>query len=229
MPAFTHALTRAFASRTRRLTGAAALTIAVTAATVTGCGTSAGTQSAAVVPATPTSAALHLDRPFPKPNLVLTDNHGHTYQLIKQTAGRPTLVYFGYTHCPDVCPTTMADIANAVRTLPAAERQRLKVIFVTTDPARDTPQRLNKWLAAFDPAFIGLTGDFDAIAAAARGLGVAVTKPVRNADGHYTVTHGAEVLAFFPTDDKAHVLYTSGVSPQQYAADLPKIIKGIVP
>ena len=90
--------------------------------------------------AQPTTAAVTLDRPFAKPHLVLTDTHGKPFDLVKQTAGRPTLLYFGYTHCPDVCPTTMSDIAVARRKLPAAERDKLQVVFVTTDPTRDTAE-----------------------------------------------------------------------------------------
>jgi protein SCO1 len=226
LPAFPRVLVLS-ARRGRGIVALAATSIVLV--TTAGCGTSAGDQSAAAAPTSTASAAIRLDQPWPKPHLVLTDDHGRAFDLVKQTAGAPTLLYFGYTHCPDVCPTTMADLANAARTLPAAQQRQMKVIFVTTDPARDTPQRLHQWLAAFDPAFIGLTGDFPAIQTAARSLGVAVDKPVRSADGTYTVTHGAEVLAFFPTDNKAHLVYTAGVSPLQYAADFPKIIKGVAP
>ena len=123
----------------------------------------------------------------------------------------------------------MADLAGAAHTLPAAERRQLRVVFVSTDPARDTPQRLKQWLGAIDPDFIGLTGDFTTIQAAARGLGVAVAAPVKHKDGSETVSHGAEVIAFSPKDDKAHILYTSGVPEERYAADLPKLLKGQTP
>lgn len=218
----------------RRLRGVAASIAACAAVAITaGCGGPANAGAAAAAPTDTAGdtagAAIRLQQPFPKPHLLLTDDRGRQFDLVTQTAGEPTLMYFGYTHCPDVCPTTMADLANAVRTLPPADQQRLQVIFVTTDPAHDTVQRLHQWLAAFDPAFIGLTGNFSTIQAAARSLGVAVDTPVKNADGSYTVTHGAEVLAFYPTDNKAHLVYTAGVSPQQYAADLPKIVKGVTP
>ncbi|WP_207938581.1 SCO family protein [Actinomadura darangshiensis] len=219
------ALLRAPAPRTAvavRLATAAALSL-----TAAACGgTSADGRPAPAATATPAGTAVRLDRPLPKPELILTDDHGHSFDLVKQTAGKPTLMYFGYTHCPDVCPTTMADIANAVRKLPSADRRRLQVIFVTTDPVRDTPRRLHTWLAAFDSRFTGLSGDFGAIQKAARSLGVAVEKPAKNADGAYTVTHGAQVLAFSPSDDKVHMIYTSGTTSQRYAADLPKLIKG---
>ena len=215
--------------RTHRLTIGAALAAAA-ALTLTACGTTAsGDRPVAVVSASPTTAGVVLDQPFAKPDVVLTDTHGTPFDLAKRTAGKPTLLYFGYTHCPDVCPTTMADIGTAKRRLPKADQDRLQVVFVTTDPERDTPQRLGQWLGAMDPGFIGLTGDFTTIQRAARSVGVMIEKPVKQKDGSVTVAHGAEVLAFSPTDDKAHYLYTSGVTADQYAADLPKLIKGETP
>lgn len=201
---------------------------------LTACGAGASSDSSddspvARVSASPTTAAIVLDRPFAKPHLVLTDTLGRRYDLVKETAGRPTLLYFGYTHCPDVCPTTMADIADAKRKLPAAERERLRVVFVTTDPARDTPARLAAWLGAQDPDFVGLTGDFGAIQTAARSLGVMIAKPVREKDGSISVEHGAEVFAFSPRDDEAHFLYTSGVGVGQYVSDMPALIRGETP
>lgn len=216
--------------RTTRLIGGAAI-FAAAALTLTGCGTSAdnGGGPVAEVSATATTAAVTLDQPFAKPDLVLTDSHGKRYDLAARTAGKPTLLYFGYTHCPDVCPTTMADIADAKRKLPRAERQRLQVIFVSTDPTRDTPARLKEWLDAQDPSFVGLTGSFDTIQAAARGLGVSIDKPVKEKDGSFSVAHGAEVFAFSPKDNKAHFLYTAGVSVSQYDKDMPKLIAGRTP
>jgi protein SCO1 len=218
--------------RAQRLAIGAALA-AATALALTACGTSSGdngsNQPLATVSGGSSSGAVPLDPPFAKPEAKLTDNHGKPFDLIKETAGKPTLLYFGYTHCPDVCPTTMADIGNAARTLPAAEQRQLQVIFVTTDPQRDTPQRLTGWLGAMDPDFIGLTGDFAAIQAAARSLGVDVEKPVKEKDGSIEVTHGSEVLAFSPKDNKAHFLYTSGVTVSQYTTGIHKLFKGQTP
>ncbi|WP_042430636.1 SCO family protein [Streptacidiphilus anmyonensis] len=217
-------------SRRRRALLTAALGCVV-GLTLTACGGSSPAPTAAVVspPAVAPAAdgAVPLPQPFAKPPLVLTDDQGRPFDLVKQTAGKPTLLYFGYTHCPDICPTTMGDIAVAVGKLSAAERARLQVVFVTTDPTRDTPQRLHQWLAAFNPQFVGLTGDFTAIQQAAKTLGIAIAKPVKQPDGSYTVTHGAEVFAFDAKDDLAHELFPSGTSAQQYAAALPRIMKGL--
>jgi protein SCO1/2 len=174
-------------------------------------------------------AGVLLDTPFTKPALVLTDNHGKPFDLVKQTAGHPVLLYFGYTHCPDVCPTTMSDIALAKSKLSPADQAALRVVFISSDPTRDTPARLNAWLGAMDKSFIGLTGPFTTIQAAARTLGVGIDPPVKEKDGSITVTHGAEVLAFWPKDDKAHVLYMSGTTAAQFQHDLPKIIRSEAP
>ncbi|MEU9207740.1 SCO family protein [Streptomyces sp. NPDC048415] len=217
---------------TPRRTAATATLFVAAGLGLTACAGPSGDQPAAVV-STPSSPAapgtVTLDTPDSKPALTLTDQNGHSYDLVRQTAGHPTLLYFGYTHCPDVCPTTMADIAQGARKLPPTGRRELRVVFVSTDPARDTPRRLKQWLGAIDPSFTGLTGDFAAIQKAARSLGVGISPPVKHQDGTVTVSHGAEVFAFSPKDDKAHLFYTSGTSAQRYAADLPKIVKGRMP
>jgi protein SCO1/2 len=213
--------------RTTVKLGAAALA-ASAALLLTACGSSSGTGSHAVAEVSADASqgpGVTLDTPFAKPAMVMTDNHGKPFDLVKQTAGHPVLLYFGYTHCPDVCPTTMSDIALAKSKLPKAEQAELRVVFVTTDPDRDTPARLNTWLGAIDKSFIGLTGKFTTVEAAARSVGVGVSPPVKEKDGSITVTHGAEVLAFWPKDDKAHVLYMAGTTADQYAHALPKIIR----
>ncbi|MFD1829045.1 SCO family protein [Streptomyces desertarenae] len=170
-----------------------------------------------------------LTNPFDKPELVLTDTEGETYDLVEETRGHPTLVYFGYTHCPDVCPLTMSNIAVAKSKLPKADQEKLRVVFVTSDPERDTPESLGTWLRAQDPDFIGLTGDFDTIQAGARDLGIGLAPPEVEEDGDVVSSHGTQVLAFLPKDDKAHVLYTSDVPVEVYEQDLPKLVKGELP
>jgi protein SCO1/2 len=225
--------------RVSRRTGvklAAAALTAACALTLAGCGSSGPSGSdagnagnAADVSTGAAKAGTLLDTPFAKPDITLTDNHGKPFDLVKQTAGHPTLLFFGYTHCPDVCPTTMSDIALAKARLPAADQAKLRVVFVSSDPARDTPARLNAWLGAMDKSFIGLTGKFSVIQAAARSVGVGIEPPVKEKDGSITVTHGAEVLAFWPKDDKGHVLYMSGTTAEQYQHDLPKLIRSEAP
>ncbi|MFE5485011.1 SCO family protein [Streptomyces sp. NPDC056527] len=172
-------------------------------------------------------AATVLDRPFTKPDLVLTDTKGQKFDLRERTKGKPTLIYFGYTHCPDVCPLTMSNIAIAKKQLPKADQDKLQVVFVTTDPERDTSAELAKWLpAAGDPSFTGLTGDFSTIQAGARQIGIGIDPPKKEKNGSVVSMHGAQVIAFSPTTDQGYVLYGEDTTVDDYAKDLPKIIKG---
>ena len=164
-----------------------------------------------------------LGRTFDKPAVTLTDTSGKPFDLAAGTRGKATLLYFGYTHCPDVCPTTMGDIAVAVSKLPKDQQSKIAVVFVSTDPARDTPSGIRTWLNSVNPQFIGLTGDIQTIIAAAKSVGVYVAAPVKGQEP----VHGAQTLAFLPTDDKAHVLYTSGTTSAVFQHDLPLLIKGV--
>ena len=211
----------------RRTVALCAAFAAAAALTLTACGGSTDDKPVASVSASATSGtALPLTPPMAKPNLVLTDTHGQKFDFAKETAGKPVLLYFGYTHCPDVCPLIMSDIGNAKRKLPKDEQDKIQVIFITTDPDRDTPQRLASWLPGQGQGFIGLTGDFTTIQTGARSLGITIEKPVKQPDGSYTVTHSAEVLAFSPKDDKAHYAYTDSADSATYQRDIPKLIKG---
>lgn len=174
-------------------------------------------------------AATVLDQPFTKPNLVLTDTDGKEYDLREATKGKPTLIYFGYTNCPDVCPLTMSNISLAKRELPKADQDKLQVVFVTTDPERDTPASLGKWLAGQDSSFTGLTGDFPTIQAGARQIGIGIDAPTKDKNGNVVSMHGAQVIAFSPKTDQGYVLYGEDTSPEEYAKDLPKLIKGEAP
>ncbi|MFI7339302.1 SCO family protein [Streptomyces sp. NPDC050085] len=174
-------------------------------------------------------AATVLDQPFEKPDLVLTDTHGKKFDLRERTKGRPTLIYFGYTHCPDVCPLTMSNLAVAKKALPKAEQDKLQVVFVTTDPDRDTPAVLGKWLKAQDPDFIGLTGDFATIQGAARTVGISIEPTQKDKNGKLVSMHGTQVIAFSPKTDAGYVLYGEDATVEDYTKDLPKIIKGAKP
>ncbi|MGK5531319.1 SCO family protein [Streptomyces sp. URMC 129] len=170
-----------------------------------------------------------LDQPFDKPELVLTDTHGEPYDFAAETAGHATLLYFGYTHCPDICPLTMSNIAVAAASLTEEQRADLRVVFVTTDPERDTPESLGAWLQAQDPGFTGLTGDFATVQEAARSLGVHIEPSYEDENGDIVSTHGTQVIAFLPTDDRAHVVYTEGVTAETFERDLPKLLAGELP
>ena len=153
----------------------------------------------------------------------LTDTAGKPYRFGAVTAGKPTLLYFGYTHCPDVCPTTLADITQALQRVPAAVRSATQVVFVTTDVKRDTPAVLASYLSKFDPGlpnrFVGLTGRQSAIDAAQ----VAAHVTLASDDGQ---THAAEVL-LYGSDDYARVAFLqSDNEADQIAHDL-SLVAGI--
>ncbi|MFG2224795.1 SCO family protein [Streptomyces sp. NPDC050161] len=205
---------------------AAALT-AVAALTMTACGPDdGGDKPAASVSGASSKPIVALDSPMEKPDLVLTDSDGKKYDLLEKTKGHPTLIYFGYTNCPDVCPLTMANVAVAVKQLPKAEQDDLRVVFITSDPERDTPSALKKWLGGINKKFTGLTGDFKTIQAGARSVNVGIDKPVTKKNGDIVSTHGAQVLMASPKDDRIHWLGMQDATADNYTSALPKIIKG---
>ncbi|MEW2303313.1 SCO family protein [Streptomyces sp. NPDC006655] len=213
----------------RKKTFAAAALLAAATLTLSACGSGDDAKSPATVVAGDTSnkAATILDQPFEKPDLVLTDTQGKKYDLRAETKGRPTLVYFGYTHCPDVCPLTMNNLAVAKKALSKADQAKLRVVFVTTDPARDTPSELGKWLKGIDPTFVGLTGDFATIQAGARTLGISIEPTHKDKKtGKVVSVHGTQVIAFSPKTDGGYVLYGENATVDDYTKDLPKLIKG---
>ncbi|MFI9170542.1 SCO family protein [Streptomyces lincolnensis] len=217
----------------RKKTFAAAALLAAATLTLSACG-SGGEDSGSpvsVVSEEPGSdkAATVLDQPFEKPDLVLTDTQGKKYDLRAATKGKPTLLYFGYTHCPDICPTTMSNIAVAKKQLPKAEQDELQVVFVTTDPARDTPAELGKWLKGIDPTFVGLTGSFATIQSSARTLGISIEPTRKDKNGKAVSMHGTQVVAFSPKTDAGYLLYGEEATVDDYTKDLPKIVKGQTP
>ncbi|HVA56262.1 MAG: SCO family protein [Gemmatimonadaceae bacterium] len=162
-----------------------------------------------------------------RPDFQLTDTDGRPFNFAKDTKGTLTLLAFGYTHCPDVCPVQMANIAAAMRRLSRTEQQRIRVVFVTTDPPRDSAQRLRTWLDSFNPAFVGLRGTEAQIETAEHAVGVAIATREASAPGdtNYTVGHAAQVYAFTP-DDSAHRAYPFGTLQQDWAHDLPELLRG---
>jgi len=122
--------------------------------------------------------------------LSLTGHDGKP-RTLADFRGKLVVLFFGYTHCPDVCPTTLADTAAALKQLGAAAA-RVQVLFVTVDPERDTPALLAQYVPAFDPSFLGLTGDAAAIEKAAKEFKIFYEKRPGAAPGAYTVDHSAQ-------------------------------------
>ena len=163
-----------------------------------------------------TFAGIDLPEPYQRPEFTLTDTAGESYDFGAQTGGRPTLLFFGYTQCPDVCPATMADVAVALRTSDPELAQQVQLVFVTTDPATDTPEVLGEYLDRFDAdlptQFVGLTGDQDAIDQAQLAAGV----PLAEEDGRLH----SSLLLLYGADDEAPVAFDTGNTPQDIAGDL---------
>lgn len=134
----------------------------------------------------------------PLPAIALQDQTDQAFDLARMR-GHWTLLFFGFTNCPDVCPTTLATLAGARRQLADLPPEELpEVVLVTVDPARDTPAVLARYVAHFDPSFTGVTGNQGAIDVLVRDLGVAVMIGVPAADGSYTVDHSAAVFLIDP-------------------------------
>jgi protein SCO1/2 len=161
--------------------------------------------------------------PLPKPRFVLTDTSGAPFDFWQKTRGYVTLLFFGYTYCPDQCPLHMATLTAALKRMPAGMDGEVKLVFVTTDPARDTPGVLRAWLDHFDKRFIGLTGSEAAIEAVEAAVGVPRATKTLPASGDYRVAHANFLLAY-TKDNLAHLIYPGGVSKDDWVHDLPLLI-----
>lgn len=162
--------------------------------------------------------------PIEMPGEVLTDQDGAAYDLRKETDGYVTLLYVGYTHCPDICPTHLAEIAAALRDLPESVTQQVKVVFITADPERDSSDVLKRYLKLFNPTFIGLTGTREQTDAVQADLGIPVADRTDLGDGNYTVNHAAYIIAF-AKDQAAELFYPAGMGQKELVNDLPLMIK----
>jgi protein SCO1/2 len=161
--------------------------------------------------------------PRPLPAFALVDQQGAAFGA-DRLRGRWSFVFFGFVNCPDICPTTLATLAAARKTLedlPAVERPG--VVLVSVDPGRDTPPVLARYLAHFDPSFTGVTGEPAALDALAGTLGVAVIVGPADDDGNYAVDHSAAV---FLVDPKARVvaLFTTPHDASAIARDYRRIV-----
>ncbi|WP_322753527.1 SCO family protein [Frankia sp. Cas3] len=159
----------------------------------------------------------------PRPSFTLVDTSGRNFDFAKETAGRATLLFFGYTNCADVCPTTMADIAAAKQLVSSAVGSAVTVVFVTTDPGRDTAGVLRRWLNQFDSTFVGLTGSPAQLDAAQQAAGVPLASAQQVPGGRYSVAHAAQV-AGYGADNTEHVLYFASTKVADYAADFPRLV-----
>ncbi|MDX1624063.1 MAG: SCO family protein [Gemmatimonadota bacterium] len=201
----------------RRLAAPLALLAALS---VAGCGAPPADQAAAEGPL----RGFEIEAPLAMPPATLVDTRGEPYDLRERTAGRITLLFFGYTHCPDVCPVHLANVAAALDHLERPVAREIEVVFVTTDPERDTRKRIRTWLDRFDRGFTGLRGNSATVAELQRELGLppAVKEP-REGEG-YLVGHAAQVIAFGP-DGFARARYPFGTRQADWVHDLPRLVR----
>jgi protein SCO1/2 len=214
----------AVASRALRLRREAVRVLAVSGVVAAAACSDAGAPPAAADGA----GGRAIDPPVALPPFTLTDQHGEPFELRGDTPGRVTLLFFGYTNCPDICPVHMANLAAVMRDLPLELTRQVDVLFVTTDPDRDTPERLDEWLGQLHPRFVGLWGSREEIAALEAAVGVpgsVVAPDTPSPDGGYFVGHAAQVLAFGP-DDVARVAYPWGTRQRDWIRDLPVLVAG---
>jgi len=158
--------------------------------------------------------------PFGKA-LALTDHAGKP-RTLEDFKGKVVVIFFGYTQCPDVCPTTLAEMAKVVKEL-GANGERVQVLFVTVDPERDTPQLLRQYVTAFNPAFLGLHGDAAATTRATKEFKIFVQKQPTKSGG-YSVDHSAGTFIVDP-QGRLRLFGQHGVAAPALVADIRTLLK----
>jgi len=149
-----------------------------------------------------------LPEPYSMPEISLTDTSGRPYNLATTPSKPVTLLFFGYTNCPDVCITVLSDVALTLQRLAPADRDQIQFIFITTDPARDKEKQIRRYLDRFNSSFVGLTGPLPMIKRAATQVGVDIQGMKKLPSGGYEVGHSAQVIGF--SRNSGLVLWTPG-------------------
>lgn len=159
------------------------------------------------------------------PDLVydLTDENNASTSA-KDYAGKVRLVFFGYTSCPDICPVILGHLKTAIADLPTAEQEQVRVLFVSVDPQRDTPEKLAAYTRYFGPDFVGMTGTQKQLKALAKRYRVTYGYDEPQANDFYLVAHSSGVFVFGP-DGKARLLFNDALTPDQMTVDLHHLIK----
>ncbi len=170
-----------------------------------------------------TFTSFVLEQRTPAPALRLTGVDGNPFDL-DTLDGRVVAVVFAYSHCPDVCPLTLSNFANAVRQLPESRQRDVAVVVVAIDPVRDTPEVLGRYLAAFDRRFLGATGSVEQVDAAIGAWGMLVQREPPRPDGSYFVSHPAYSI-IVDRDGAQRLLVPHTIDPSALADDLSRLIK----
>jgi len=154
----------------------------------------------------------------------LVDHQGQARQL-GDFQGDVVVLFFGFTHCPDVCPTTLAEFNAVLSQLDEAAAQRVQVLFVTVDPERDTPEVLRDYVTAFNPEFLGLTGTPEQIADVAREFRIIYKKVEGSRPGQYSVDHSAGTYIFDP-QGRIRLYARYGQGHESLAKDIERLLDG---
>jgi protein SCO1 len=152
----------------------------------------------------------------------LTDHNGKP-RTLADFRGKVVVMFFGYTQCPDVCPTTLSELAAALQNL-GADANRVQVLFVTIDPERDTPELLSHYVPAFNPTFLGLSGDAAATAATAREFKVLYQKQPGSTPDSYSMDHSAGTFIFDP-QGRLRLFVSHGQGPDVFAHDIRELLR----
>jgi protein SCO1/2 len=188
---------------------------------LTGCGGQGPAATGITKPDNHGYHGTYVSPPYDVPAVQLTDNSGAPFTLATDT--RPVqVVFFGYTNCPDVCKVVMGAITSAYLRLPAADRDKVRVLFVSTDPARDTEGALTTYLARFHPDFVGLTGPIDQIDQLGKPMGIFIKKGEKLPSGGYEVSHTTSVLGL--SHGKVPLVWSGSTSPTDLAADFARLL-----
>ena len=158
-----------------------------------------------------------LDNPYSVPDTALVSTEGDSYSLAADTDRRLTLLFFGYTRCPDECPAVLSHLASALTRLDDDDRDQVDVVVVTSDPTYDTESILRDYLDRFDTSFIGLVGDFDTIQAVGLEVGVGIDET--DPGGHNT-----QIIAI-DSADEAPVFWSKDTTSAQFANDIHTLLK----
>lgn len=201
------------------------LTAALVALSMVAVACGSGTGSAGRTTTTRTRFSGYVRSPAPNVGgVVLPSTDGTPVKMVAEPGGL-LLVYFGYTFCPDVCPTTLAYVKKALASLPAAERERVRLVMVTIDPARDTAQKLATYVASFVPDGTAVRTDDQELLRSATAAFSADYKVVAGADGQEEVSHTGDLYA---VDDKGEVMiaWPFGSTYKAISGDLTRLLDG---
>jgi protein SCO1/2 len=180
--------------------------------------------AAQVIPVGPTRTdgyqGVWLSQPYTMPAAGLRATSGEAFDLRTGSSKPVQIIFFGYTSCPDVCRTTLADLATALNRVTPDVRARVQVVVITVDPGRDTPEVLRSYLDRFDPEFVGLTGTLSEIREIGLSMGV-VVEGTKSVGGGYEVLHSTQVIGF-DAERRGRLVWTQGTSIATYKADLER-------